>query len=179
RGVTVGRPLVTRLLGGARLSPVMTGVSLEQMMTESSALLPATSRGVAVRVANTLLDHDALGQDVTPPAGPWAAHPPVARRRAIVRYLLAAAVLAAVLGIGAAAGWWTAWLLVAPAALVPVCVVAGWGYYRALGHRLTGDYLYLRRGFFSRRTDVLQVRGINGAHVQQSIVQRVLGLATL
>jgi len=62
---------------------------------------------------------------------------------------------------------------------VPVGVAAGAAYYRALGHRLEGDHLYLQRGFFNRRTDVLQVRGINGARVRQSPVQRLLGLATL
>lgn len=179
RGVTVGRGLVTRLLGGARLSPVMTGVSLAQLMTESSTLLPATTREVAVRVANVLLGGTVLAEDVTPAGGPLLAHPPVARRRAVVRYLLATAVVALVVGAGTWWAGWSAWLLLVPAALVPVSVVAGRGYYRALGHRLDGEYLYLQRGWFSRRTDVVQVRGINGAHVSQSPVQRLLGLATL
>ncbi|QDB79971.1 hypothetical protein FHE66_02570 [Georgenia sp. 311] len=179
RGVSVSRPLLTRLLGGARLAPVMTGVSLQQMMSESSVMLPATTRDVAVRLANVLLGTTVLDADVRPAGGPLLAHPPVARRRAVVRYLLATAVLAAVLGAGAAWGWWSAWLLAVPVALVPVCVVAGRAYYRALGHRLDGDYLYLQRGVFSRRTDVIQVRGINGARVSQSPVQRLLGLASL
>lgn len=179
RGVTVSRSLLTRLLGGARLAPVMTGVSLAQMMTESSTMLPTTTRDVAVRVANVLLGRTVLEEDVAPTPGPLLAHPPVARRRAVVRYLLATAALAAVLGAGVLWAGWSAWLLLVPAALVPVSVVAGRGYYRALGHRLDGEYLYLQRGWFSRRTDVVQVRGINGAHVTQSLVQRVLGLATL
>jgi len=179
RGVCVSRPLLTRLLGGARLSPVMTGVSLQQMMTESAVMLPATTRDVAVRLANVLLGTTVLDEDVRPAGGPLRAHPPVARRRAVVRYLLATAVLGAVLGAGAATGWWTAWVLAVPVALAPVCVVAGRAYYRALGHRLDGEYLYLQRGVFSRRTDVIQVRGINGARVSQSPVQRLLGLASL
>lgn len=179
RGVTVSQPLLTRLLGGARLTPVMTGVSLQQMMTESSTMLPGTTRDVALRTANVLLGETVLDDDGDPSGGPWRAHPRAARRRAVVRYLLATAVLAAALGAGVWAGWWTAWLLTLPAALVPVSVWAGRGYYRALGHRLEGDYLYLRRGFFSRRTDVVQVRGINGAHVRQRLVQRLLGLASL
>jgi len=179
RGVTVTQPLVTRRLGGARLSPVMTGVSLQQMMTESSSLLPTTTRAVAVRVANVLLGREVLDDDVVPATGPLRPHPPVARRRAVVRYVLAVLVLGGVLGAGAGLGWWSTWLLAGPVVLLPVAVAAGLGYYRALGHRLDGDYLYLRRGFFSRRTDVLQVRGINGAQVSQSVVQRVLGLASL
>ncbi|WP_413452447.1 PH domain-containing protein [Georgenia phoenicis] len=179
RGVTVGRGLVTRLLGGARLSPVMTGVSLAQMMTESSTLLPTTTREVAVRVANVLLGSTVLTDDVSPASGTLRAHPPVARRRAVVRYLLATAAVAVVLGAGVWWAGWSAWLLLVPAALVPIAVVGGRGYYAALGHRLDGEYLYLQRGFFSRRTDVVQVRGINGAQVGQSPVQRLLGLATL
>ncbi|MEE6282825.1 PH domain-containing protein [Georgenia sunbinii] len=179
RGVTVSQSVTMRLLRGARVLPVMTGVSLQQMMSETAALLPTTTRDVAIRVSNTLLDDAVLDDAFLPPGGPLVAHPPAARRRAVVRYLLATAVLAGVLAAGAAAGWWSTALLLVPAVLVPVSVVAGVGYYRALGHRLAGDYLYLRRGFFNRRTDVLQVRGINGAQVRQSLIQRLLGLASL
>jgi putative membrane protein len=66
-----------------------------------------------------------------------------------------------------------------PVALLPVCVLAGRAAYLALGHALVDDHLYLRRGAVVRRTDVLQVRGISGATVAQSPVQRYLGLANL
>ena len=179
RGVTVSQPLVTRRLRGARLAPVLTGVSLQQMMTESSTMLPTTTREVAVRVANVLLGRPVLDEHATPAGGRLRTHPPVARRRAVLRYLLAIAVLAALLGVGTGLGWWTWWLLLVPAALVPVGVLAGLGYYRALGHRLEEDYLYLRRGFFTRRTDVIAVRGINGAQINQNPIQRLLKLASL
>lgn len=179
RGVTVTQPLITRRLRGARLAPVMTGVSLQQMMTESSVMLPTTTREVATGVANVLLDRQVLDEQAGPPGGVLRSHPPVARRRAVLRYLLPTAVLAAVLAVGTGLGWWTGWLLAAPAVLLPVGVLAGVGYYRALGHRLEQDYLYLRRGFFTRRTDVIQVRGINGAQVSQNLLQRLLGVATL
>ena len=173
------QPLITRRLRGARLAPVMTGVSLQQMMTESSVMLPTTTREVATGVANVLLDRQVLDEQADPPGGALRSHPPVARRRAVLRYLLPTAVLAAVLAVGTGLGWWTGWLLAAPAVLLPVGVLAGVGYYRALGHRLEQDYLYLRRGFFTRRTDVIQVRGINGAQVSQNLLQRLLGVATL
>ncbi|KGM13456.1 PH domain-containing protein [Cellulomonas bogoriensis] len=179
RGVTVKQPVLTRALRGARMSPVMTGVSLQQMMADTSTMLPTTTRDVAVRVANTLLGGPVLGEDVTPADGPLRPHPPRARHRAVVRYLVAIAVVAALVAAGALGGWWTWWILAVPLVLVPVGVGAGVGYYRALGHRLDATYLYLRRGYFNRRTDVLQVRGVNGAHVTQSLVQRVLGLANL
>lgn len=179
RGVTVSQSPTMRLLRGARVAPVMTGVSIQQTMTETAALAPATTREVAVRLANSLLGRPVLDDAVGPPGGSLLAHPRAARRRAIARYLIAVAVLAALLGAGFAASWWPAGLLAIPVVLVPLGVVAGAGYHRALGHLLDQEYLYLRRGFFIRRTDVLQVRGINGAHVSQSLIQRILGLASI
>ncbi|HLS15379.1 MAG TPA: PH domain-containing protein [Beutenbergiaceae bacterium] len=179
RGVTVSQSPAMRLLRGARITPVMTGVTLQQTMTETAALAPTTTRDVAIRLANTLLGRPVLDDTVGSPWGSLIAHPRAARRRAIARYLIAIAVLAALVGTGVTARWWPAGLLTIPALLVPLGVIAGAGYYRALGHLLQEEYLYLRRGFFSRRTDVLQVRGINGAHVSQSLIQRMLGLASI
>lgn len=179
RGVTVSQPLVARLLGGARVTPVMTGVSLAQMMTESSTLLPTTTRDVAVRVGNVLLGEPLLDDDLLTSPHALRTHPPVARRRAVLRYLLVPALLAAALGTGVALASWPVVLLAVPAALVPLAVLAGGRYYRMLGHRLTDGHLYLRRGFVSRRTDVLQTVGVNGVHVRQTLIQRLLGLASL
>jgi len=179
RGVTVTEPLLTRLLRGARLTPVMTGVSIAQMVTESSVMLPTTTRQVAVRVANLLSDARVLDDEGRPAFGALRQHPPAARRRAVGRYLLAIAAIGLPLGLGVFLHWWSAWTLLLPAALLPLGVAAGIGYYRALGHALQGEYLYLRCGFFNRRTDVLQTRGINGAHVTQNPIQRLLGLASI
>ncbi len=179
RGVTVSEPIVTRRLGGARLTAVMTGLSMQQLMTESSTLLPVTTRDVAVRVAGVLLDRPVLDDALLPLEGQLRTHPPVARRRAVIRYLVPVAVIAGALALGGVLGWWVWWFALIPVGLVPIAVAAGFRYYRALGHLLAGDYLYLRRGFFTRRTDVLQVRGINGAQVTQSPIQRLLGLAGL
>ncbi|MFD1719704.1 PH domain-containing protein [Georgenia deserti] len=179
RGLTLSEPFLTRLLGGARMTPVMTGISLQQQMNESATVLPATTREVAVRVGNTMLGRRVLDERARPAGGRLVSHPPAARRRAIIRYaggygLVGAASAAAVL-------WreWPGWLLAGSVALLCLGIVAGLGYYRTLGHLLGGEVLYLRRGFFSRRTDAIEVRGINGAHVRQGPIQRLLGLATL
>src|SRR5690606_16771568 len=62
RGLTLSEPFLTRLLGGARMTPVMTGISLQQQMNESATVLPATTREVAVRVGNTMLGRRVLDE---------------------------------------------------------------------------------------------------------------------
>lgn len=178
RGLTVTASPLVRLFGGALARPVMTGVSLRQTMSESAAMLPTTTRAEAVHLGDTLLGTPILEalEDGTVQLVP---HPPAARRRAVARWLVADTVVAGILAAGAALWSWPAWLLAVPVALLPACVVAGRAAYRALGHALVGEHLYLRRGVVIRRTDVLEVRGISGASVAQSPVQRWLGLASL
>jgi putative membrane protein len=40
-------------------------------------------------------------------------------------------------------------------------------------------YLFSRRGYFLRRFDAVQLRGVSGAAVRQSVLQRRLGLASV
>ena len=178
RGITLTASPLVRLFGGALARPVMTGISLRQAMNESAAMLPTTTRAEAVQLGDTLLGTPILGalEDGTVRL---VTHPPAARRRAVARWLIADAVVAGVLALGAVLWGWPAWLLAVPVALLPGCVLAGRAAYRALGHALVDDHLYLRRGAVIRRTDVLEVRGISGATVTQSPVQRWLGLAHL
>lgn len=178
RGVTLsGSPLV-RLLGGALARPVMSGVSLRQAMNESATLLPTTTRAEAVRLGDTLLGTPVL-QSLEDGDVRLLPHPPAARRRAVARWLLADLVVAGLLVLGAVLWQWSLWLLAVLAVLLPVCVLAGRAAYRSLGHALVDEHLYLRRGVVIRRTDVIEVRGISGATVTQSPVQRWLGLAHL
>lgn len=178
RGITLTASPLVRLFGGALARPVMTGVSLRQAMNESAALLPTTTRPEAVALGDTLLGSPVLAslEDGTVQL---VTHPPAARRRAVARWLVADVVVAGVLVLGAALWDWPGWLLAVPVALLPLCVLAGRAAYRALGHALVDDHLYLRRGVVIRRTDVIEVRGISGATVRQSPVQRWLGLAGL
>lgn len=178
RGVTLTEALTTRLLRGATLAPIVTGISMAQQMSESGAMTPTTSRIASIRLAEALLGEPVLAQERLAP-GWLVAHPPAARRRIVVRYQLWNLVLA--IGLGAA--WWfwswTPWLLLAPAVLAVLLVPAAVANGRALGHRIHDGSLTARRGFFWRRTDVVQLRGISGAHVTQSILQRRLGLASV
>ncbi|MBO3102143.1 PH domain-containing protein [Cellulomonas fengjieae] len=178
RGVTLTSSPIVRLLGGALARPVMTGVSLSQEMREAAALLPTTTREEAVRLADTLLGAPVL-QPLEDGAVRLVTHPPAARRRAVARWLIADAVVAGLLALGVTLGGWSGWWLAVPVALLPLCVLAGRAAYRALGHALVDDRLYLQRGVVLRRTDALEVRGISGATVTQSPVQRWLGLAHL
>ncbi len=178
RGVTLTEALTTRLLRGATLAPIVTGISMAQQMSESGAMTPTTSRTASTRLAEALLGEPVLAQERLAP-GWLVAHPPVARRRIVVRYQLWNLLLAIALG---AAWWfwsWTPWLLVAPAALAVLLVPAALANGRTLGHRIHEGSLTARRGFFWRRTDVVQLRGISGAHVTQSVLQRRLGLASV
>lgn len=178
RGVTLTSSPLVRLFGGALARPVMTGVSLRQAMNESAALLPTTTRDEAVRLGDTLLGRPLL-RSLDDGTVRLVTHPPAARRRAVARWLLADVLVAGALALGVTLWGWPTWLLAVPVALLPLCVLAGRAAYRALGHALVDDRLYLRRGVVIRRTDVLEVRGISGANVTQSPVQRWLGLAHL
>ncbi len=63
RGVTVAEALTTRVLRGARLMPILTGVSADQQNKESGVLVPTTTRDVPVSLANTLLGETVLTPD--------------------------------------------------------------------------------------------------------------------
>lgn len=178
RGVTLTEALTTRLLRGATLSPVVTGISAAQQMSESGAMTPTTTRAASAALARELLQEDVLSPERLAP-GWLEAHPASARRRIIVRYQLWNLLLAVALG---AAWWfwqWTPWLLLAPALLAVLLVPAAIANGRMLGHRIHDGSLIARRGFFWRRTDVVQLRGVSGAHVKQSMLQRRLGLASV
>ncbi|PYE20670.1 putative membrane protein [Williamsia limnetica] len=178
RGVTVAEALTTRALRGARLVPILTGVSADQQNKDSGVLVPTTTRDIPVSLANTLLGETVLTADRLAPG--WLhRHPPAALRRILFRYQAAAVVLAAGL---VAAWWWWDW----PISLVAIPVVAGallvpaaLGNYRGLGHRVADGYLFSRRGYFLRRFDAVQLRGVSGAAVRQSVLQRRLGLASV
>lgn len=178
RGVTLTEALTTRVLRGATLAPVVTGISAAQQMSESGAMTPTTTRAASTALARELLEEDVLAPERLAP-GWLEAHPASARRRIVVRYQLWNLLLAAALS---AAWWfwqWTPWLLLAPAVLAVLLVPAAIANGRTLGHRIHDGSLIARRGFFWRRTDVVQLRGVSGAHVKQSMLQRRLGLASV
>ncbi|NGO14736.1 PH domain-containing protein [Streptomyces sp. HC44] len=180
RGVTLRDSLTVRALGGTRLAPILTGVSLGQEFSDNGRLLPATTPEAALRVANPLLG--AVSQPLTAERlghGWLRPHPRSAGFRILARYLAADGALAATLLLPVRLWDRTPLLMLLPAVLAVVHLPAAYGYHRNLGHRLADGHLFARRGFFVRRTDVVQIRGVCGTTVRQSRLQRRLGLAVL
>lgn len=169
RGVEMTEPVLMRLVGGAELSTLATGV--EDGVTQ---VLPPCPRNVAVGVGEAVLEHRG------PLTDPLIAHGPKAHRRAWTRQLLGALDLVVV---AAAAAWWfdLPWEWVAGFAVVLaiLAAVVGESSYRHLGHALAGDHLVAGSGTLARIRTVLETDGIIGWVVSQSWWQRRIGLADL
>ncbi|WP_165354295.1 PH domain-containing protein [Nocardioides glacieisoli] len=169
RGVEMTEPLLMRVVGGAELSTLATGV--EDGVTQ---VLPPCPRDVAVGVGESVLEHRG------PLTDPLVAHGPLARRRAWFRQLRDALVVVAA---GAAATWWFGvtwwWVGLGGLALLLAAAAAGESSYRHLGHALAGDHLVAGSGILARVRTVLETDGIIGWVVSQSWWQRRIGLADL
>ena len=172
RGGTLRQPLLVRVLGGAGLDAVMTGV---HGAGESSVLLPPCPRSTAEAVLTGLVD------DPTVVTGPLRGHGRRAASRRWTRGLglpvLIGAVLAmvALTGISVVPLWlWTAWV-----AFTAWCALLAADRVGALGHRVDGRWLVMRAGSWERRRDCLATAGIIGWTVRQSPFQRRAGVATL
>ncbi len=169
RGVEMTEPVLMRLVGGAELSTLATGV--EDGVTQ---VLPPCPRGVAVAVGEAVLEHPG------PLTGRLVEHGPKARRRAWFRQLrnaLDVIVLLAVAWWWFDLTWW--WLAAIGAALLALAAAAGEASYRHLGHDLAGDHLVAGGGTFARIRTVLETDGIIGWVVSQSWWQRRVGLVDL
>lgn len=169
RGVELTEPVLLRIVGGAELSTLATGV--ENGVTQ---VLPPCPRGVATSVGEVVLEQPgALTQDLV-------AHGPKARRRAWFRQLFSAV---DVIVVAAAAAWWFdvswVWVLALAVVLLVVAAAVGEASYRHLGHALAGDHLVAGRGALARIRTVLETDGIIGWVVTQSWWQRRIGLADL
>ena len=169
RGVEMTEPLLMRVVGGAELSTLATGV--EDGVTQ---VLPPCPRDVAVGVGESVLEHRG------PLTDPLVEHGPLARRRAWLRQLREALLVVAV---GAVATWWFDvtwwWVGLGGLALLLAAAAAGESSYRHLGHALAGDHLVAGSGLLARVRTVLETDGIIGWVVAQSWWQRRIGLADL
>lgn len=170
RGGTLRQPLLVRLLGGARLDAVMTGVGGEG---EASLLLPPCPERTAESVlAELIRNPDAV-------SGPLHRHGSPATRRRWTRALAlpaAAGVALVVLARFVALPVWV-WIVLA---VLTVCAafLAG-DRASALGHRVDGGWLVARAGSLERRRDCIAAPGIIGWTVRQTFLQRRAGVATL
>jgi putative membrane protein len=166
RGGTLREPLLVRLLGGARLDAVMTGVN---GAGESSLLLPPCPAPTAQTVLADLIANPAAV------AGPLRGHGAAATRRRWIRALAIPAVLAVVgVAVGLPAGFW-----VALAVLSVGCGLLAADRARSLGHQVSAGWLVARSGSLERRRDCVEGAGIIAWTVRQTWAQRRAGLATL
>lgn len=166
RGGTLREPLLVRAVGGARLDAVMTGVT---GVGEASLLLPPCPLRTAERVLTGLVG------DAEVVSGVLRGHGPAAARRRWSRALVLPALAAVVLVVaGAPLWWWPIWVAVtAGAAWLAVDRV------RALGHRVSADWLVTRAGSLERRRDCVATAGIIAWTVRQSYFQRRVKVATV
>ena len=169
RGVEMTEPVLMRLVGGAELSTLATGV--EDGVTQ---VLPPCPRDVAVGVGQAVLEHRG------PLTDPLVEHGPLARRRAWVRQLrdaLVIVVAAAVATWWFGVSWW--WVTAGGLALLLVAAAVGESSYRHLGHALGERHLVAGSGTLARIRTVLETDGIIGWVVSQTWWQRRIGLADL
>jgi putative membrane protein len=169
RGVEMTEPVLMRLVGGAELSTLATGV--ESGVTQ---VLPPCPRTVAVGVGEAVLDRPG------PLSGPLVEHGSKAHRRAWFRQLRNALDVIVLLAVGwwwFDLSWW--WLASIGAALLALAGVVGETSYRHLGHALADDHLVAGSGTLARVRTVLETDGIIGWVVSQSWWQRRIGLADL
>jgi putative membrane protein len=169
RGVEITEPVLMRLVGGAELSTLATGV--ESGVTQ---VLPPCPRAVAVGVGEAVLDRPG------PLTDPLVEHGPRAHRRAWFRQLRNALDVIVLLAVG---WWWFDltwwWLAALGAALLAAAAAVGEASYRHLGHALAEDHLVAGSGTLARVRTALETDGIIGWVVSQSWWQRRIGLADL
>ena len=175
RGVELTEPALLRLVGGAELETMSTGVD-----DGTTTILPQCPVDVARAVATDVLD------DPEPMSVGLVSHGFAARRRWHVRQQwtpLFILVLGAVLtytGLPSWADWFPVWtLFVLGGISVVIGVLAAESGYAHMGHALTPDHLVVGSGVFARVRTVLETDGVIGWVVEQSFFQRRLGLATL
>ncbi|WP_203336140.1 PH domain-containing protein [Nocardioides limicola] len=169
RGVQMSEWALLRLVGGAQLSTLTTGLE-----SGTTSVLPPSPVGVNRRVAATLIEAP------EPMTVRLTRHGPRARRRCHIRNQWSTVFIT--LGVVAAWQWWEAeaWMIGATALLVGTWgAVLGEAEYRHLGHALVNGHLVSGWGALSRHRVALQTDGIIGWVITQNIFQRRLGLASL
>jgi putative membrane protein len=177
--VRVDEPLLLRLIGGAKVKAVATGLGKkkgndDKWEAEADLLLPHAPKSEASEVAAEVLRVRPAPTDVR-----LRKHPRAAARRLIMWITLASAVPAIVLGILAALGLTPNWIWQVLLVLIPIGFLNGLGEYRGLGHALTDEYLVVRWGVTPRSTVAVQRSGIVGWKIRQTIFQRRARLVTV
>ena len=173
-GAEISEPLLLRIVAGARLIAIATGLRVGLGAERGGSLLvPPAARAEVLRVAGEVIGSS------TPMTCPLAEHGPRARQRRYTRALAGWALLAAALAIVHWAAGGPAWLLAATLVLLPVTAALAADRYRSLGHAIADARLVVRSGSLVRRRCVVSAEGIIGWNLERSFFQRRAGLATL
>ncbi|MET0966004.1 MAG: PH domain-containing protein [Nakamurella sp.] len=174
RGVHRVEPLLLRLVGGARLQAIATGLRQRGSDRGSALLVPPAPLAAVTDIESVVLGSADFGEAAL------IQHGPAARRRRYSRALAVTALLVAVLWAIAWLANWPVWLTgVAAAAGLPVAALLAHDRYRNLGHAIVNGVLITRMGSLVRRRSTLAVPGVIGVTLRQSFFQRRSGLLTV
>lgn len=171
RGVSVGEPFGLRLVSGAKLSAIVTGLDRED--GGSSLLVPPAPRRVVERVAA-----DVIGS-TDPLTVNLIGHGPAASRRRFSRALLLPVLLCVALVVLIAVDLLPIWTLSLGVIALLGGVVLAIDRVRSLGHALAGGQLVSRSGSLMRRRTVLDADAVIGWNLRATWFQRRAGLTTL
>ena len=169
-GVSIGEPIGLRLVGGGRLSAIVTG--LDRRQSGSSMLVPPAPQGVVAGVAGMVLGTE------EPVIATLRSHGPRARIRRFSRALVPTLVLSLALVLTVVAGA-PPWLLVLSVGLPLVAAAVAADRVRSLGHALTHRHFVARSGSLYRQRQALETTAIIGWNFRSSWFQRRAGLTTL
>lgn len=179
RGVELIEPLGARLLRGARLDVVASGLRTtdDKKRGNPKTLLPAAPMAEVGRVAA-----EVLREPVAPADEVRLTPHPVAARGKRLRWALASALVPVVALVVSAVlfdgpFWWLAAVVFVLGGAIGTLLALD--AYRNLGHGLTERHLVARHGSASRHTVALRRSGIIGFTIRQSVFQRRAGLLTV
>ena len=171
RGVSLGEPLGLRLVSGARLSAIVTGLDRDER--GSGTLVPPAPRALVAGVATQVLGAD---EPITAPLVP---HGEAATRRRYVRALVVPALVTVACALLVAPRGRTLGDRAARAAGRRRRAGAGRRPGRTLGHALVAGHLVARAGSLVRRRVALESQAVIGWVFADTWFQRRVGLTTL
>ncbi len=174
RGVELSEPALLRMVGGARLAAITTGVRAGTDAQRGGSLLcPPAPRDTVLAVAERIVGAP------NPLAAPLTGHGPAATRRRYTRAIVPALLLFGALLAGALTLGWPAPLCVTAAVLLVLAVPLARQRARNLGHTVVGPFLVARQGALNRRHSALADAGVVGWRLHRSYFQRRAGVVTL
>ncbi|MBB5958545.1 putative membrane protein [Saccharothrix tamanrassetensis] len=168
RGISFKEPLVWRWLGLTKTSVVTTGLKQGSGDDAAASILPRVRMREAREVAAKV-----LAGEPSPMEARLKRHPRGALTRRLLWATYGSAIVAGVLFWLGRTDVLPDWTWLVGVGIWPVALLAAVLAYLALGHALSGSYLVVRRGAFSRTTVALQDRAVIGWTLRQSILQRM------